>query len=119
MKKWTRWEDWVAIAAGLAVMVATLFVTPVGASLAMMLVLGALLVVSGIVNLAMPGMVAMEYVQGALGLLLIISPWVGGYASGEYMGAAWMSWICGAIAVIAAALAIRPSMRAHHDAIPH
>ena len=80
MKKWTRWEDWVAIAAGLAVVLATMFVTHAGASLAMMLVLGILLIASGIVNLAWPGLVAMEYVQGALGLLLVISPWVGGYA---------------------------------------
>ena len=26
MKKWTRWEDWVAIAAGLAVALSTMFV---------------------------------------------------------------------------------------------
>jgi hypothetical protein len=119
MKKWTRWEDWVAIAAGLAVALSTMFVPAMGASVAIMVTLGALLVVSGLVNLAMPGLVAMEYVQGALGVLLIISPWVGGYADPMTFGAAWMSWICGAIAVVVAALAIRPSMQAHHDAIPH
>lgn len=118
MKKWTRWEDWVAVAAGLAVALSTMFVTPMGASVAMMLVLGLLLVVSGLVNLAWPGLVAMEYVQGALGALLIISPWIGGYAD-TTSGAAWVSWICGAIAVVVAVLAIRPSMRAHHDAITH
>jgi hypothetical protein len=119
MKKWTRWEDWVAIAAGLAVALSTLFVPAMGASVAIMVTLGVLLVISGLVNLAMPGLVAMEYVQGVLGLLLIISPWVGGYAETATFGAAWMSWICGAIAVVVAALAIRPSMRAHHDAITH
>jgi SPW repeat-containing protein len=119
MKKWTRWEDWVAIAAGLAVALSTLFVPAMGASVAIMVTLGVLLIISGVVNLAFPGMVAMEYVQGALGLLLIISPWVGGYADATTFGAAWMSWICGAVAVAVAALAIRPSMRAHHDAITH
>ncbi len=119
MKKWTRWEDWVAIAAGLAVALSTMFLAPMGASVAIMVTLGVLLVISGVVNLAFPGMVAMEYVQGALGVLLIISPWVGGYADTMTFGAAWMSWICGAIAVVVAALAIRPSMRAHHDAITH
>ncbi len=119
MKKWTRWEDWVAIAAGLAVALSTMFLPPMGASVAIMLTLGILLVASGVVNLAFPGMVAMEYVQGALGLLLIISPWVGGYADAMTFGAAWMSWICGAVAVVVAALAVRPSMRAHHDAITH
>jgi len=119
MKKWTRWEDWVAIAAGLAVALSAMFLAPMGASVAIMVTLGALLVISGLVNLAYPGMVAMEYVQGAIGVLLIISPWVGGYAETTTFGAAWVSWICGAVAVVVAGLAIRPSMRAHHDAIPH
>ena len=119
MKKWTRWEDWVAIAAGLAVAVSSMFVPAMGASVAIMVTLGVLLVISGLVNLAMPGLVAMEYVQGALGVLLIISPWVGGYADAMTFGAAWVSWICGAVAVVVAALAIRPSMQAHHDAITH
>ena len=83
MKKWTRWEDWVAIAAGLAVALSTMFVAPMGASVAIMLTLGILLVASGVVNLAFPGLVAMEYVQGALGLLLIVSPWFGGYADAD------------------------------------
>jgi hypothetical protein len=119
MKKWTRWEDWVAIAAGLAVALSSLFVPPMGASVAIMLTLGVLLIVSGLVNLAMPGLVAMEYVQGALGVLLIISPWIGGYADPMTFGAAWMSWIGGAVVVIVAALAIRPRMRAHEYAITH
>jgi hypothetical protein len=72
MKKWTRWEDWVAVVAGLAVALSTLIVAPMGASVAMMVTLGVLLVISGLVNLAWPGLVAMEYVQGALGVLLII-----------------------------------------------
>ncbi|MFB6610124.1 SPW repeat protein [Agromyces sp. NPDC056379] len=119
MKKWTRWEDWVAIAAGLAVVLSTMFVAPMGASVAIMVTLGTLLILSGIVNLARPGMVSMEYVQAALGVLLIISPWVGGYADAMTFGAAWMSWICGAVTVIVAALAIRPAMQAHQGAIPH
>ena len=119
MRKWTRWEDWVAIAAGLAVALSGMFMAPMGASVAIMVTLGVLLIVSGLVNLAMPGLVAMEYVQGALGVLLIISPWVGGYADAMTFGPAWMSWIGGAVVVIVAALAIRPSMRAHHDAVTH
>jgi hypothetical protein len=118
MKKWTRWEDWVAVVAGLVVALSTLMVAPMGASVAMMVTLGVLLIISGVVNLAWPGMVAMEYVQGALGLLLLISPWIGGYAD-TTSGAAWVSWIGGAVAVIAAALAIRPSMEAHRGAITH
>ena len=118
MKKWTRWEDWVAVVVGLAVALSTLIVAPMGASVAMMVTLGVLLVISGLVNLALPGMVAMEYVQGALGVLLLVSPWIGGYAD-TTAGAAWVSWIGGAVAIVVAALAIRPSMEAHRGAIPH
>ncbi|HEX6365394.1 MAG TPA: SPW repeat protein [Agromyces sp.] len=119
MKMWTRWEDWVAVAIGVIVALSALFMPAMGASVAIMVTLGVLLIVSGLVNLWRPGMVAMEYVQGALGLLLIISPWVGGYADPMTFGPAWISWIGGAIVVIVAALAIRPAMRAHQDAIPH
>jgi hypothetical protein len=82
-----------------------------------MIVLGVLLIISGLWNLAMPGMVAMEWIQGVLGALLFISPWVGGYAT--QMGAAWTSWICGAIAIIVAMLAVQPSARTHHQAVTH
>jgi len=117
MKKWMRWQDWVAIAAGLYTALATIWVAPAGASVALMIVLGVLLIISGLVNLAWPGMVAMEWVQGVLGILLFISPWAGMYATA--MGAAWTSWICGAIGIIVAALALQPSMKMHHHAIPH
>jgi hypothetical protein len=117
MKKWTRWQDWVAVAAGLYAALSTIWVKPAGASIAVMVVLGVLLIISGLVNLAWPGLVAMEWVQGVLGALLFISPWVAMYATA--MGAAWTSWICGIIAVIVALLAVQPSMKTHHRAIPH
>ena len=119
MKKWTRWEDWVAIAVGLVAAGSTFFMEQSGASMVWMLVLGVLLIASGLVNLAMPGLVATEYVQLGLGALLFIAPWIGGYASATEFGPAWISWICGAVAVIVAALAIRPAMQTHDQAIPH
>ncbi|MFE4727418.1 SPW repeat protein [Microbacterium sp. NPDC056736] len=118
MKKWTRWEDWVAVAVGLVAAVSALFMPAMGASMAWMLILGVLLIASGIVNLAMPGMAAMEYVQLALGALLFVAPWLGGYADMQ-SAAAWVSWIGGALAAIVAALAIRPAMQTHDRALPH
>jgi hypothetical protein len=119
MTRWTRWEDWVAVAVGLVVAGSTFFMAPVGASMVWMLVLGILLIASGIVNLAMPGLVATEYVQLGLGALLFLAPWIGGFARAMEFGPAWMCWIGGAVAVIVAALAIRPAMRTHDQAIPH
>lgn len=117
MKKWTRWQDWVAVVAGLYAALATLWTTPAGASLILMLVFGILLVASGVWNLAQPGMVVTEWVQLALGVLLFISPWIGFYAA--QTGVAWTSWIAGAVALIVSALAIQPSSRVHHEAIAH
>lgn len=120
MKKWMRWEDWVAVGVGLVVALSTFVVPQVGASMAWMLTLGILLIVSGVVNLAMPGLVATEYAQLGLGVLLIIAPWLGQYAShSATFGPAWISWIGGVIAVIVAAIAIRPAMHAHDRSLPH
>jgi hypothetical protein len=116
MKKWTRWEDWVAVGVGLVAAVAALVLPTMGASMMWMLILGVLLIASGVVNLAMPGMAAMEYVQLALGALLFVAPWLGGYADMQ-SAAAWVSWIGGAVAAIVAALAIRPAMQTHDRAL--
>lgn len=117
MRKWTRWEDWVAIAVGLVAALSPIWMERQGASVIWMVVLGVLLIASGLVNLAAPGLVATEYVQLALGVLLFIAPWFGGYA--DAMGPAWVSWIGGAVAAIVAALAIRPAMQVHGRTVTH
>jgi hypothetical protein len=119
MKKWTRWQDWVAVAAGLFAALSTLWTRQSGASLALMVIFGLLLVASGLVNLAMPGMPAVEWTQVVIAALLFLSPWMGGYTN--LTGAAWTSWITGAIAAIVSAAAIRPSreVRTHRPATSH
>ena len=106
MKKWTRWQDWVTVAAGLVVALSTIWVAPAGLSVVLMVVLGVLLIIAGLINLAMPGLAWMEWVHGVLGVLLFISPWAGMYAT--HTGAAWFSWICGAVAIIVAAWELVP-----------
>jgi hypothetical protein len=118
MKKWNRWEDWVAIGVGLVVAVSAFLMAPMGASMPWMLIVGVLLIAAGVLNLAMPGMVAMEYVQLALGAVLFVAPWLGGFADMSF-ASAWICWIGGAVAVIVAALAVRPAMHTHDRALPH
>src|SRR6478609_10364950 len=79
VKKWYRWQDYVAVAAGLFTAVAVLFTRQQNMSTTLMLVFGGLLVVSGIVNLAMPGTPVMEYAQAVLAAVLILSPRLGSY----------------------------------------
>jgi len=117
MNKWTRWQDWVAVAAGLYVALSTIWTAHTGASVPLMLVLGVLLIAAGVWSLAMPGLVAMEWIHVALGVLLFISPWVGNYASSA--GAAWTSWIAGIVAIVVGLLAVQPAMRMHHPETAH
>jgi hypothetical protein len=119
MKQWRRWEDWVALVAGLFAALSTLFIPQVGASMALMLIFGGLLVISALVNLAMPGMPIMEWVQVGIAALLFLSPWFGAYATST--GAAWTSWVDGLLAVVVTAMAIRVSTeeRGHRPAAQH
>lgn len=116
MKKWNRWQDWVTVVAGLFTAAAVLFTRQEGMSTALMLVFGGLLAVSGIINLAMPRTPVMEWVQAVLAAGLVLSPWLGTYTSAT--GAAWTSWIAGAIALVVTAAAIKPSIR-HNMRMSH
>lgn len=112
MKKWNRWQDWVTVAAGLYAALSVLWTQQEGISRTLLVVLGALLIVSGLINLAMPGTPAMEWVQAVIAAALILSPWLGSYANTT--GVAWTSWIAGAVALIVTVAAIKPSSEEHH-----
>lgn len=111
MKKWTRWQDWVTVVAGLYAALSVIWTTAAGSSAALMVVFGALLIVSGVINLAMPGTPVMEWVQAAFGALLFLSPWLGSYSM--QAGVAWTSWIAGLVALVVTAMAIKPSTEEH------
>ncbi|WP_427016937.1 SPW repeat protein [Pseudarthrobacter sp. P1] len=115
MKRWNRWQDWVAVIVGLYAALSTMWTAQAGASTLLMVGCGVLLIVCGVWNLMSPGMPVAEWVQLALGALLFISPWIGQYSG--HMGAAWTSWIGGALALVAAGMALQPSMHMHagHD----
>ncbi|MFB9166145.1 MULTISPECIES: SPW repeat protein [Arthrobacter] len=111
MKKWNRWQDYVAVIAGLFAALSTLWTTQQSSSMVMMIGAGVLLVVAGVANLMSPGRPVGEWVQMVLGALLFISPWIAGYSS--HTGAAWTSWIAGGVALIAGVMALQPSMHEH------
>ncbi|MBT1002380.1 SPW repeat protein [Paenarthrobacter sp. DKR-5] len=113
MKKWTRWQDYAVAVVGLYTALSTLWTAQAGMSSVLMVTFGVLLLAGGLINLAMPGTPWVEYGQAVVAVLLFISPWLGSYTS--QTGAAWTSWIAGAICVVATGLAIRPSNEAHHE----
>ncbi|MGB4135965.1 MAG: SPW repeat protein [Microbacterium sp.] len=113
MKRWTRWQDWVAVAAGLYAALASIWTAPrTGASISLMIVLGILMIAAAVWSLAAPGLVSMEWIIAAIGALLFLSPWIGGFAGDA--SSAWTSWICGAVGVVAGLWALAPAEKAHH-----
>lgn len=114
MKRWRRWEDYVALAAGLLTVLAALtWASAAGASMALMLVFGGLMIVTGILNLSMPSTPWLEYVQFGVGVLLFLSPWIGMYAASA--SASWTSWTLGIVAAAVTAAAFKPVQNARHQ----
>ncbi|MGP9725992.1 SPW repeat domain-containing protein [Glutamicibacter sp. 287] len=114
MKKWTRWQDWVVVVAGAYAALSTTWVTGTTMSMNLMVGLGALMVVVGIWSVAMPRLVSLEWVLAAVSALMVVAPWLGSYAS-SYATASWVSWICGAVGLVASLWAIAPAMHMRHE----
>lgn len=113
MKRWMRWEDYVAGASGLYAALSVLWTSQTTMSRTLMITFGAALVATAVLNLAMPGTPWLEYAQAGVGVLLFISPWAAAYT--DHVGAAWTSWITGIVAAAVTAAAIRPAIDAHHN----
>lgn len=112
MKKWTRWQDWVAVAAGVYAALASIWTTPrTGASMTLLIVLGVLMIIAGLWSLYTPQLVSMEWIIAIIGALMFISPWAAVYSS--HMGAAWTSWVCGGIGVVTGLWAMAPAIKTH------
>jgi uncharacterized membrane protein HdeD (DUF308 family) len=111
-RAWTRWSDWVEVVVGVVALLSPLLWLDTSTrTLWTMLVLGALIAIDGLISLAAPRQLASETIQAVLGVLLFIAPWVMGFASDP--GAAWTSWIAGALTIVASGIAI-PAMRTTH-----
>jgi uncharacterized membrane protein HdeD (DUF308 family) len=122
MRPWTRLQDWVTLLAGVytatsPIALSTIGITGDGKIVAAMITLGALLAISSIVSLARPGVTATEWVTIVLGVLLFVAPWVVGYAG--LTGAAWTSWLVGAIVVVVSLTVVRASNRGSRRALQH
>jgi hypothetical protein len=100
MKPWTRLQDFGTLIAGLYAALSPIWVSTTderGAVWAL-IVLGALLAVAALVSLAMPGVVATEWLTVLFGVLLFVAPWVLTYT--DRTGASWTSWVVGVVAVV-------------------
>jgi hypothetical protein len=122
MRPWNRVRDWVTLLAGVytassPIVLSTIGMTGEGKVVGAMIALGALLVISSIVSLARPNVTATEWATTALGVLLFVAPWVVGYTG--VTGAAWTSWLVGAVVVVVSLTVVRASNRGSRQAIQH
>ena len=119
MRPWTRLQDFGALIAGLYAALSPIWVSTTGERGAFwaLIALGVLVAVAALVSLAMPGVVATEWLTVLFGVVLFVAPWVLSYT--DRTGASWTSWVVGVVAVILGGSAVPPSLRAHRQAIQH
>lgn len=117
MRPWTRLQDWGILLAGLYAALSPIWVSTTGERDAFwaLIVLGALMAVAALFSLALPGVVATEWLAVLFGVLLFVAPWVLTYT--DRMGASWTSWVVGVIAVVLGGLSVPVSNRIHRQAI--
>jgi len=113
MRKWTRWQDWVALVAGLCAALSPLVTDTETSATWTMVIMGALIVLASAYSLYMPGDVISEGSHAVLGLLLFVSPWVMGFA--DLDGLAWTAWIAGAATLAVGLLALPETNRLHQS----
>ena len=117
MRPWTRLTDWGTLVAGLYAALSPIWISTTGERDARwaLIVLGALLAVTALCSLALPGVVATEWLTVLFGVLLFVAPWVLTYT--ERTGASWTSWVVGAIAVVLGAITVGTGNRANRQPI--
>ena len=122
MPAWKRWQDWLVVVLGVLLFITPLlsplvFGGPVTATAAYTAyVMGVLLIAFGLYTLARPGMPTVEWIQVALGLLLIASPFALGFMG--VVGIAYSAWTIGVLVVLLAGSVLlmqrrHPAMAAH------
>jgi hypothetical protein len=108
-RAWTRPQDWISLLAGLYLALSPLWVDIDTTGTWVMVIIGAAIVLMALVALYAPGAFLDEGMTAVGGVAAFIAPWVFTYTDSD--GAAWTSWIVGAVVVIAA-LAALPASRA-------
>lgn len=117
MKKWTKWQNWVAVAAGLYAALSPIWTRTDAKTTTTLIVLGVLTIIAGLINLSVPRLESVETAQGILGILLFISPWVLAFTA--MTGIAVTAWICGAVTIVVTAWALPSVMKVREGQHQH
>ncbi|MBB5914540.1 putative membrane protein [Nocardia transvalensis] len=100
----SRAQDFVAVVLGVFTALSPLWVDTSTRAAWTLIVLGVLIALTGLAQLARPAMAGMDYAMGVLGVLLFVSPWVMNFH--DFTGASWTAWIVGVLTVVAAVAAL-------------
>jgi uncharacterized membrane protein len=103
MATWKRWQDWANVIVGILLFISPFVFRAMGDQPAEWTawIGGVLLVIVGLYDLSAPANRAGQWIEGLLGILVFIAPWVLGFSG--FTAMAWTAWILGAISVILAA----------------
>lgn len=112
MRKWTRWQDWVVLVAGVYAILSPIWTDTDTTATWTVIVLGAVSAAAALWSLAMPDVAWSEWSHVVMGVLFIISPWVMGFQ--ELTAMAVTAWVVGAVTVIAGAWGSLQINKAHH-----
>ncbi|MFZ2176744.1 MAG: SPW repeat protein [Rhodococcus sp. (in: high G+C Gram-positive bacteria)] len=100
MKSWSRMQDVAAIVIGVFAAISPIWLDTNNAAMWSLIVLGALVALSGLVHMYRPDMTVAEYGMALFGVLLFLAPWVMNFDS--LRGASWTAWVVGVLTVVVA-----------------
>jgi hypothetical protein len=119
--KWTRWQDWLAVAAGVYAALSPIWTTTTTKASWTLVVLGIATALVGLWSLAYPTARAAGPLLALIGVLFFISPWVRSFDTVH--GVAWTAWVAGVITFVLGGMTM-PQIKAvthrgHHTAAQH
>jgi SPW repeat len=109
-------QDFVVLVAGAYALLSPIWTDTTSRATTTMIVLGAITVGLGVVELFRPDLLAVEGLTALMGALFIISPWVMGFSDTKAM--AWTAWIVGIVTLAVGAVDLQMT-RTHRVATPH
>ncbi len=111
MGKWSRWQDWGALLAGVYAFLSPIWTTSTAAATWTLVVLGIVTALVALWSLAVPASVATKWLLALMGVLVFISPWVLGFHN--LTGMAWTAWVVGVVTFVAVPTGSTRAVHAH------
>jgi uncharacterized membrane protein HdeD (DUF308 family) len=113
----SRAQDFLAVVLGVFAALSPLWVETNNLGQWSLIVLGALIALTGLAQMYRPAMQATDYAMGLFGALLFVSPWAMDFTA--YRSASWTAWVVGIVTVVVAVAALPAVSGRLHDMVPH